>query len=69
MENVRALGIQELTFEEQRALQGGEGFAEDIGFIFSFIARGLIHGAVSQFDFVGDFVGGFMEGYSEARSG
>ena len=68
MENVRALGIQELTFEEQRALQGGEGIGEDLGFIIGFIGRALKHGAVSQFDHVRDFVEGFMEGYSEARS-
>ena len=68
MENLLALGIQPLTFEEQRALQGGEGIAEDLGFIFGFIGRALKQSAVSYFDFVGDFVEGFMDGYSEARS-
>jgi hypothetical protein len=67
LENLVALGIQELTFEEQCALLGGEGIAEDLGRVLGWFtgALGAVHH--SYHEVLDDVRYGFWEGYHEAR--
>ncbi len=69
MENLLALGIQPLTFEEQRALQGGEGIAEDLGKALGWFFGALDAAHHYYHDLLDDVRLGFWEGYHEARGG
>ena len=67
MENLLALDIQELTFEEQRALQGGEGIASDFGALLGWLFGGLDAAHHYYHAILDDIRDGFREGYYEAR--
>ena len=67
MKNVLPLGIRELTFEEQRALQGGEGIAEDLGAAIGWFIGGLDAAHHYYHAILDDIRDGFWEGYHEAR--
>lgn len=67
MENLLALDIQELTFEEQCALQGGEGIGHDLGVMVGWFIGGLDAAHHYYHDFLDDVRGAFWGGYYEAR--
>ena len=68
MGNLQALGVQELTVEDQRALVGGEGW---IARVFGWLVGGIGGGAMNivevTVDAASDFAHGFAAGYAEAR--
>ena len=68
MGNLQALGIQELTFGEQRALVGGDGMiAKIFGWFIGGVGGGAMNIVDGALDAGSDFVNGFAAGYAEAR--
>ena len=69
MGNLSAIGIQELTSGEQRALVGGGPLARRIGIAVGIIGGALWAGFISLDDFVWEFAEGFTEGFAEEYAG
>ena len=66
--NLQALGVHELTFEEQRALVGGGWIARVAGWAVGAFLGGIANLGEAMGEAAGDFVNGFAAGYSEARA-
>ena len=71
MGNLQALGIQELAFEEQRALVGGEGFIMVLAGWGAF-AIGVVGGGIANLvewfcEAPGEIGRGFTSGYAVSR--
>ena len=68
MGNLQALGIQELTLGEQRALVGGDGMiAKVFGWLIGAVAGVAMNIADPILDAGTDFGNGLLAGYAEAR--
>ncbi len=69
MGNLNALGIQELTFGEQRALGGGGPLARAIGYTIGLFGSAVWSAIMGLDDFAWEFAEGFAEGFAEEYGG
>ena len=68
MGNLQALGVQELSCQEQRALVGGDGMiAKIIGRVVGAVGAAVMNIVDATVGAAGDFADGFGAGYAEAR--
>ena len=68
MGNLHAIGVQELTCEQQRALVGGGGMiARIVGWAVGAVGGGIANIVDAALDAADDFGNGFRAGYAESR--